>query len=276
MRSYFFIPANKLNKLSSIKDLGVSEIVIDLEDAVKHSELNTLTKQLIENAELSRYYIRVPIFDPITESTDFSVIRSLHSSGFYKFVLPKISALEEFKALNEQISFEKNSLIILIETPRLLLDIENLLRNHHQVIFGLAMGSHDFMQAIGGDHSLENLEIVRQKVLYLARAYNKTAIDIASMDLSDLEKIEHEIIDGFKKGYDAKFIIHPKQLKVFNQVDFYNENDYKWAVKVNEAQTNQGNVEEFGPVIIDDLIIERPHLMRAQKILDYFAQRNIQ
>ena len=47
MDSYFFIPVTRLDKIPKIKNLQVSEIIIDLEDAVKYSERLQLLDYII-------------------------------------------------------------------------------------------------------------------------------------------------------------------------------------------------------------------------------------
>lgn len=92
------------------------------------------------------------------------------------------------------------------------------------------------------------------------------------MELQNQELFEKEIIDGFQKGYDAKFFIHPWQKHVYDSINFYNEIDYKWALRIQEELENVGNLNEFNPVVINGQIIERPHLNRMKKILKYYKQ----
>lgn len=132
------------------------------------------------------------------------------------------------------------------------------------------MGSHDFMSEVGGEHTLENLQVVRQQLLYLARMCSIEAIDIASMELENKSSFTGELLDGFKKGYDAKFFIHPWQLNVFKQLKLYTEKDYSWASKILETLKEVGTANEFNPIVIDGQIIERPHLNKAKKIIKYY------
>lgn len=51
------------------------------------------------------------------------------------------------------------------------------------------------------------------------------AIDVATMNISDIKKFNDEILEGFKCGYRAKFILHPKQLEALNKIQFYTEDE---------------------------------------------------
>ena len=129
------------------------------------------------------------------------------------------------------------------------------------------------MAEVGGEHDLRNLEFVRSYIIYLARMINIEAIDIASMELSDSEAYSQEILDGLYKGFDAKFFIHPWQIKLFNSLPLYSPEEIEWAQKIKKEFINKGGFNEFSPIIIDGKVIERPHLNKAKKILRYYENK---
>ena len=100
-------------------------------------------------------------------------------------------------------------------------ELLNTINSYRNRISAIGLGSHDFMASIGGKHTLQNLEVVRQHILYMAKAANIISIDIASMDLKDAEQFRSEVVDGFDKGYNAKFVIHPIQLHIRQNIKFY-------------------------------------------------------
>src|SRR5690606_35201677 len=126
---------------------------------------------------------------------------------------------------------------------------------------------------IGGVHDLKNLEYARQQLLYIARAIKISAIDIASMELSNASILEEEILDGVYKGYDAKFFIHPWQMNVFKSISLYSDQEIKWALNIQKEFNKVGSNEEFNPIVIEGQIIERPHLKKAKKIIKYYESK---
>ena len=146
-------------------------------------------------------------------------------------VFPKIEKASDFDEILININKVGLEIILLVETPRFFLELQNVLLENSIIIKGIALGSHDFMREIGGDHSLKNLEYPRIHLLYLARMIKVEAIDIASMELKDENKVISEILDGFEKGYDAKFYIHPWQISVKNKIKLYTEDEFIWAKK---------------------------------------------
>tara|TARA_R110002020_G_scaffold139765_1_gene310810 strand:- start:1667 stop:2482 length:816 start_codon:yes stop_codon:yes gene_type:complete len=271
MDSYFFVPGNRLHKINEAFIADTSYIIIDMEDAIKESDKYTLLKQLEKEPNYKNHFIRIPIYD-IFGKIDTSDMKYLLSLGYTKFVLPKLLSKDDFQLVSPIFEKKKVEIILLIETPRFLMEVIDVLLKFKPYIVGLGIGSHDLMSAVGGIHSLQNLEYPRQQILYLARLIDVKAIDFASMELSDTERFETELIDGFQKGYDGKFLIHPWQLKILRNTNFYTLQDYMWALSINEKLDQVGKPTEFSPIIIDGQVIEKMHLKKVNKILQLYKK----
>jgi len=231
-----------------------------------------IVKQLTASCEYQQYHIRVPLYD-INQIPDISFFNELYESGFRKFIFPKIQKAEDVNIIFSGKQYNDLKIILLVETTQLFLEAKDVLLKYKSIFTGVGLGSHDFMAEVGGVHDLKNLEYARLQILYLARMINIKAIDIASMELKDEHAYRNEIIDGFKKGYDAKFFIHPWQINLFKSISLYEDADLKWAEKVKKAIAEAGSTIEFNPVIIDGQIIERPHLAKAEKIIKYYESK---
>lgn len=269
MESFFFIPGTRLYKIKDIQNLNVSQIIIDLEDAVKYSERKRILEQLISTTLYHEFYIRIPLYDN-SEQLNTSILQELYHSGFRKFVFPKIQNEADFDKIILEKKYTDLQIVLLIETSRLFLEAKEILLKHETLFTGLGLGSHDFMSSIGGAHTLQNLEYVRLQILYLARMIHIKAIDIASMELKQDEIIKYEILDSLQKGYDAKFFIHPWQINLFKSISLYTDTELQWAKKIKNQLAKAGGKNEFNPVVIDGQIIERPHLAKAEKIINYY------
>ncbi|MBA4745331.1 MAG: hypothetical protein H2058_08735 [Muricauda sp.] len=272
MQSFFFIPANKLHKIAHIKEKGATEIVIDLEDAVKTSEKNNLLERILKypNEDIRNCFFRVPLMDS-KGNFDFKIFDRLLENGFTRFVFPKLTGFNDFELCLKR---TKSTLkvILLIETPRLYMESFNHISNYHQHVYGLALGSHDFISAIQAKHTLQNLEVLRQQILYFSKAYDILAIDIASMNIMDGESFREELMDGFDKGYDGKFIIHPNQLEIVNGTKFYSDLEYEWALQVEQKLNKHGGANEFDPILINGKVVEKPHIKLAIRIINEFRK----
>lgn len=272
MKSYFFVPGSRLHKISEMHTLSISEIIIDLEDAIKFSERKQILEELKSKGSYKNFYIRIPLYNE-NEKLEISFLEELYVSGFRKFVFPKIQKASDFDILINGKEYSDIEIILLVETARFFLEVKDVFFKYGNIFSGIGLGSHDFMSEVGGDHDLKNLEYVRLHILYLARMINIEAIDIASMELKDKAAYKDEILDGFRKGYDAKFFIHPWQINTFKSISLYSENELVWAKKIKNELVKVGGKNEFNPIVVDGQIIERPHLAKAEKIIKYYETK---
>lgn len=272
MVKFFFVPANRLHKVDDIKILGVDYLIIDLEDAVKTSERQIYTEQL-STSQISRdFFVRLPIYD-LQDKLDFELLKKLKSYGYKNFVIPKIQNITHYDALRELLNKE-DKIILLVETPLFLLQLTELLTKNYSEIVGLGLGSHDLMNTLGAKHEFRNLDFYRHMILLNAKAFNLTAIDVASMELKDKEEFKSELKQAFEQGFDAKLFIHPWQIRVFNETSLYTEQDLNWAKLVHREYNKVNDSEEFNPIVIKGVIIEKPHLERMFKILKYYENES--
>ena len=276
MKSYFFIPANKETFLENVSRLNASEFIIDLEDALFNKEIGQAIKNIDTYNISPQCYIRIPFFSNRTNK-QFNEIQSLFKAGFFRFVLPKIETANDvklfidfFQTINTTKSPE---LIVLIENPSAIEKLNKIIEN--KFIRGIALGSHDYCAITGIKHSSENILWARMQILNAGKAKTLEVIDIASMTINDEAKFAIECIDGFEKGHDGKFIIHPWQLAVFNRQDWYSEREIQHAISVKKHVENIKGVKNFSIAKIDGVIVEKPHLKRINEILKHTGNGSI-
>lgn len=270
MKSYFFIPATKSNKINKIVDLEVDEIIIDFEDSVIESKRKDLLNLILKTEKNLNYWFRVPIRSNDLDPLNLDFLSQLLQAGVKKIMLPKIKSQEEFDWVVEKTkSFDEIEFFLLIEHPRLLMELQQILTNklYNEVIRGIGLGSHDLMNFISAEHKEEQLFFPRIQLLYLGKAYGIEVIDIASMNLSEQFDFENELTFGMEHGFDAKFIIHPKQLEWMHNFEQNKNSQIEWAQKVIEACPADHLGKEIEPFILDGNVIEKPHVEKAYNIL---------
>ena len=99
MQSYFFIPASRLHKLSDIKKSYVDEIIIDFEDAILSSNIDTYFNQLNTVTNLSSYWFRVPLRAGFEDELNLTYIERFKNIGVQLMVLPKIKSAQNLLLL---------------------------------------------------------------------------------------------------------------------------------------------------------------------------------
>ena len=272
LKSYFFIPANRVDFINKIDRIKADYLIFDLEDSINDSIYYECVENLRSFKKRSNYFIRTKFFENkrfISKNIDDSI-----KLGFFNFVIPKLDEIsqiveiEEFMVKNFKNDFEKYSFILLVESPKALMFLKEILLKTKLNIVALALGSHDYCRNIGMKHNLENLDFARQFVLNIARAFNLVAIDIASMQVSKLQYFEKEAMSAFEMGYEAKFILHPEQLKVLKNLVYYNKLEIKEAKEVLKI-VEETNVEKFTVIKVGPKLYEKPHLKRFSDIIEW-------
>lgn len=270
MESYFFIPGSKLQKIAVIKDAGADNIIIDMEDSLAFSERGGLLQELIVSpVSYSQHWVRVPLRSHFGEAINTTVLDTLINAGYRNFVLPKILDYPEWLSFARTYENSEIACILLVEHPRMLMQLYNMLEDTVtlRLLKGIALGSHDLASFCSFEHTSKNLGYAREQVYFIGKALGINAIDIASMDVSSADNFKTEVMEGFRAGYDGKFIIHPRQLSIFHIATQYSSEEIAWATRVQEAYRQTIGKDEFKPVIIQNEILERPHLERAFRIL---------
>lgn len=275
MEAFFFIPASKLMNFSFVQSLGVEEIIIDFEDAIIKSQRSQFFKQLEEgHPKYCKCWVRVPVYDENSAQFDFGFIDQFVACGYSRFVLPKLTSSQAFLSVAKHLLQDNPSIeiILLVEHPRLLIELKEVLQSpYEKSIVGLALGSHDLLSMMGAEHSPEQAYFPRMQVLYGCKAYGKISIDIASMNIGDKERFDQEVESGVLSGYDAKFILHPKQLTWLKENKVIELRAIDWANRIITALPGglaDSNVEPF---ILGGDIIEKPHIEKAISIIKKYG-----
>lgn len=275
MKTYFFVPATRIHKLASIKQLGVDEIIIDFEDAILADDRGSLLKKVKELPDLKQYWYRVPLHDDQAQTTlDLNFLKNFLDIGVQQLVAPKLMSADEYRQLSDLLeAYREVQLILLIEHPRLLIELPQILQNQQigKSILGLGIGSHDLMTFMGSEHSPEQIYFPRLQALYLAKAYGKEAFDIASMNISDQKHFEEELLFGLEYGFDSKFLIHPRQFEWLAGYDALQQKQVAWARRVVAALPEGAKNKDIEPFVLDGQVIEKPHVEKAYEILNKYS-----
>jgi citrate lyase subunit beta / citryl-CoA lyase len=89
-------------------------------------------------------------------------------------------------------------------------------------------------------------------------------IDTVTVNLKDPAVIEHDARLAKRLGFGGKLCIHPSQVNAVNEAFSPSANEIAWAKQVIDASTAAGD----GAVNLGGQMIDRPVLLRAQRILD--------
>jgi citrate lyase subunit beta/citryl-CoA lyase len=202
-------------------------------------------------------------------------------------VLPKISAAAEvaavarrLSALETRIGMPSGStrlLIIGTETPAGVLALPQYpaalggVRALRQRLAGLTWGGEDLGAALGalaqrdGSGALTfTFQLARTHCLLAAAGLGVQAIDGVCTDFRDAARLQHELDAARRDGFSGKLAIHPDQIAAINTAFAPTDAEREHALRVVAAFAT---APASGVASLDGRMIDRPHLLQAQRIL---------
>lgn len=275
LRTYFFIPATRQKFIDKIQDLNADEFVFDLEDAIAENDIESAFENLeaIENPE--EYIVRPRLYSSSGKLKNKNLER-LIDTGFRRFFIPKADTpqmLDDLLNVFKYYEIKNLEWYYLIESPTALMNVKEMALSGKYPFKGLCLGSQDYAANIGMAYSLEYISWARHYILNVAKACNIEAIDIASMVLKNRPLFEKECKEGFRMGYDAKLVVHPAQLDVLRNIEYYTEEEINHAKQI-QQKVDLNEIKDFSVLTIDGLLYEKPHINRIKQILKYIEKHN--
>jgi citrate lyase subunit beta/citryl-CoA lyase len=104
--------------------------------------------------------------------------------------------------------------------------------------------------------------------LFAAAAADVPAFDTVFTDFRDLDGLSIYASNARRDGFSGMFAIHPAQIDVINDAFRLREEEIERAQRIVDLfNANPGT----GTLGLDGEMIDRPHLIQAQRILDHAA-----
>jgi citrate lyase beta subunit len=268
LNTYFFVPANKKKFIDKVPGLSAHNFIFDLEDSVSIDTYDEAFNNLREMQVQENFLIRPKLEFEGNSPVSANGLISLKKLGFTRFVLPKIENIRQLESVMKVLGKEDVKIILLVENPKLLINLKEVVESGIAEFIGIGLGSHDYTDFMGMKHTLDNLNYAENHVLNIAKAFDIDAIDKASMNLGDAASFEKECFAAFDSGYEAKFILSPFQLNIINSIKYYSDDEIREAELVfNEI--NNLPPEQFSVVKVNGVLYEKPHLKRLKRIIDW-------
>lgn len=284
MRSLLFVPADSAKKLAKGLSSGADALIIDLEDSVapdRKAAARQLAfaflKETISHARRPRLFVRVNDLNTGLTDDDLDAVVAACPDGI---MLPKaeggpsvihldakLTAREALHGIDEgQIQI----VAIATETASALF-AAGTYRGASGRLTGLTWGAEDLSADLGSEANrdangffTDPYRLARALCLAAAASCGAMAIDTVSVDFRNSEALRREAEEARRDGFVAKMAIHPDQVAVINEVFTPSSEAIGRAKAVCEAfAANPGQ----GVVGIDGTMYDRPHLVRAERLL---------
>jgi citrate lyase subunit beta/citryl-CoA lyase len=136
-------------------------------------------------------------------------------------------------------------------------------------VIGIALGAEDYCADMRVQRTAHGQELLfaRQCIVTAARAAKVAAVDTVFSDINDMETFEKEVEFIKMLGFDGKSVINPRQIKPVHRIFAPAEADIEKAWQI-VAAARAAEKAGSGVVSLNGRMVDRPVVLRAQRILD--------
>lgn len=273
LRSLLFVPGDRPDRMEKALKSGADALILDLEDSVAATakpEARRAVAAFLAANESARLWVRINPLDSDEADKDLQALLPAHPDGL---VLPKAeggaSVAELARRLAQRGNVTARILAIGTETPAAIFGLGTY--GGHKRLTGLTWGAEDLPAAIGAATSREEdgsfttpYEIARALCLFGAAAAGVAPIETVYPAFRDLDGLAAFAGRARRDGFTGMMAIHPDQVAVINQAFTPSEAELSHARAVVAAFAAN---PEAGALSLDGRMIDRPHLVQAQRLL---------
>jgi citrate lyase subunit beta / citryl-CoA lyase len=273
LRSLLFVPGDRPDRMEKALGAGADALILDLEDAVApaaKAEARMAVSRFLSNHPSAPLWVRINPLDGADAEADLQAIVRTRPHGI---VLPKAEGGASVAALTRRLAEAGNAtakiLAIATETPAAMFALGSY--GGHKRLLGLTWGAEDLPAAIGAATSREEdgrytppYELARSLCLFGAAAAGVMPIETVYPAFRDLDGLAAYAARARRDGFAGMMAIHPDQIAPINAAFTPSEAEVAHARAVVAAfEANP----EAGALSLEGRMIDRPHLLQAQRIL---------
>jgi len=286
-RTCLSVPGSNLKMIEKAKGLPADEVFLDLEDAVApdaKAQARTQVAAALAGPGWSGQLRGVRVNDWTTPWTYIDVIDVVSAAGSQLdvIVLPKVSDAHHVQALDLLLTQLERSHGIPVGRIGIDVQIENAkgLSNIHAIaasprVQALVLGPADLMADLNtrtlvvgeqpqGYDVGDAYHHVLMTILIAARAHGVAAIDGPYLKVRDTEAFRRVAGRSAALGYDGKWVLHPDQIAVGNEIFSPGQQEYDRAELILEAygwHTSKAGGARGAVMLGDEMIDEASRKM---------------
>ncbi len=283
MRSALFVPADDEKKLAKALGCGADALIIDLEDSVAAAAKARARRIAAEFVRATaqgprpRLFVRVNPLDSGLTDDDLDAVMPAAPDGV---VLPKSLDGTSVQQLGGKLAVREalfgladgstRVIAIATESARALFGMASY-RGSSARLEGLAWGGEDLSADLGAESNrlpdgayADPYRLARSLTLLGAVAAGVAPIDSVHTNFRDLDGLRAEAIAARRDGFTAKMAIHPAQASIINEVFTPTPEALARARAILAAFDASPGA---GVVALDGEMLDRPHRLRAERLL---------
>jgi citrate lyase subunit beta/citryl-CoA lyase len=284
MRSWLFVPGDSARKLERARTSGADVLILDLEDSVadgaKAGARERVRAFLASECGLPRdfrVFVRINGLRAPDARADLETVVRASPDGI---VLPKSGGGADVTRLDAMLTvleaecglpdLSTGIAAIATESAAALFGLGTY-RGASRRLAGLAWGAEDLSADLGSTATqdadgflTDPYRLARALCLAGAVAAGVQPIDTVFTDIRDLDGLAREAAAAARDGFTGKMAIHPDQVPVINAAFTPSAEAVAGAQRVVDAFALAPGA---GVVSIDGRMVDRPHLVRATRLL---------
>ena len=284
MRSLLFVPADSPRKLERGMASGADALIIDLEDSValeNKARARELALGFLREARKAagcpRLIVRVNALDTGLTDADLDGVVAAAPDAI---LLPKaeggaavIHADAKLAAREAMTGIEDGHIKILAQAIETAVGVflAGTFRGSSARLIGLTWGPEDLSAEVGAEANrdsegrlTEPYRLARSLCLFGAAAAETTAIETVYVDFRNIDGLRRETEAARRDGFSGRLAIHPAQVPVINEVFTPTAEAIAKAKAIVAAFDAAPSA---GVVAIGGVMYDRPHLVRAHRLL---------
>jgi citrate lyase subunit beta/citryl-CoA lyase len=278
LRSLLYVPGNMPSMLQNMPVFGCDAVIIDLEDAVPHTEKDAarrLVRRFLEGYRDrdKEILVRINALDTPWAQDDLREVIPGLPDGVR---LPKADTPEVVERLDTLLTELEEERGLEIGRFRILPSIESALgvincidiAQSSSRLLGLAFGAEDYTANMEIERTKAGDELMnaRARVVWAAKAAGIPAIDSIFADVKDMEGLRRETELVKALGYTGKSLVNPRQIEVVHAVFAPKPEEIAYALEVIEA-IQRAREMGTGVISLGGKMVDAPVVKRAYRIL---------
>lgn len=291
-RTVLAVPGSSDRFIAKARGLGVDALFLDLEDAVAPAvkvESRTRIVEALNGGGFAAGLVTVRVNGWESPWTYGDVIEVVTGAGaaIDALVLPKTQSAAQVQALDLLLTQVEHTAGLPIGRIGLEVQIEDAVGLLHVAeiaaasprLQSLVFGPGDFMASLGmgglnvgaqpAGYPADAFHHVLMSILVAARAHGLQAIDGPYVAIRDLDGFRQSAQLSAALGYDGKWVLHPDQVAIGNQVYSPRQADFDRALRIQDAYAQATAVAggAVGAIVVDDEMVDEAGVKLAAAIV---------
>lgn len=291
-RTVLAVPGSSDRFIAKARGLGVDALFLDLEDAVAPAvkvESRARIVEALNTGEFAAPLVTVRVNGWESPWTYGDVIEVVTGAGarIDALVLPKTQSAAQVQALDLLLTQVEHTAGLPIGRIGLEVQIEDAIGLLHvreiaaasPRLASLIFGPGDFMASLGmgglnvgaqpAGYPADAFHHVLMSILVAARAHGLQAIDGPFVAIRDVEGFRRSAELSAALGYDGKWVLHPAQVEIGNQVYSPRPDDFERALRIQQAYAEATTVAggAVGAIVVDDEMVDEAGVKLAAAIV---------